>query len=292
MTNPSGTITALGVAFPRQIRTNDWWEERYPELIANAREATLAKVWADFEDTQPSHYDRAIARYLADPFRGTVERRVMPPDMRAQDLERAADGTPALRRGVAPERRISIEDPAMRHGRKSRSQRVDGYKRHVLQDLDSGVVRAVGVTPANQPEASVTDALLVDLAAQRAVLAELHIDRAYLSSPLVRARQTAEAIAAAYSSRPAIVAVESLAPGGSYQAVVTDLEKQARRSRIALVGHEPGVGELAARLAGSRHPFEFKKGAVCRIDLETIPPAGPGTLRWFMTPRQLRSVRT
>ncbi|MDC3954679.1 3-oxoacyl-ACP synthase III family protein [Polyangium jinanense] len=90
MTNPSGTITALGVAFPRQIRTNDWWEEHYPALITNAREATLAKVWADFEDTQPSHYDRAIARYLADPFRGTVERRVMPADMRAQDLERAA----------------------------------------------------------------------------------------------------------------------------------------------------------------------------------------------------------
>ncbi len=47
----------------------------------------------------------------------------------------------------------------MRHGRKSRSVRVDGYKRHVLHDLDSGLVCAVGVTAANAPEASVTEAL-------------------------------------------------------------------------------------------------------------------------------------
>jgi phosphohistidine phosphatase len=112
-----------------------------------------------------------------------------------------------------------------------------------------------------------------------------------LTSPLTRTRQTAEAIAASFDPRPPIVAVESLAPEGTYQTVLTDLEKQARRSRIALVGHEPNIGELAARLAGSRHPFEFKKGAVCRIDLESLPPAGPGSLRWFLTPKILRSLR-
>jgi phosphohistidine phosphatase len=112
-----------------------------------------------------------------------------------------------------------------------------------------------------------------------------------LTSPLTRTRQTAEIIAAAYDAKPAIVSAESLAPGGSYQAVLGDLEKQARRTKIALVGHEPGVGELAARLAGSRHPFEFKKGAVCHIDVETLPPAGPGSLRAFLAPRVLRSIR-
>jgi hypothetical protein len=66
---------------------------------------------------------------------------------------------------VAPDRRISIEDGDMRHGRKSRSQRFNGYKRHVLRDLDLGVVRAVGLTPANTPEAQVTDALDIDLKA-------------------------------------------------------------------------------------------------------------------------------
>jgi hypothetical protein len=98
---------------------------------------------------------------------------------------------PQLRRGVSRDRRISIEDPAMRHGRKSRSVRVDGYKRHVLQDLDSGMVVAVGVTPANAPEASVTDAMEADLAAQQVALAdlrELHLDRGYLSSRWVQER--------------------------------------------------------------------------------------------------------
>jgi hypothetical protein len=69
----------------------------------------------------------------------------------------AAPGAPAppqLRRGVSRDRRSSIEDPQMRHGRKSRSVRVDGYKRHVLQDLDRGVVVAVGVTPIGRPSTS------------------------------------------------------------------------------------------------------------------------------------------
>jgi transposase len=76
----------------------------------------------------------------------------------------------------------------MRHGRKSRRQRIDGYNRHVLHDLASGVVRAVGVTPANVPEASVLEPIVADLTPQAVTLGELHIDRAYLSSPLVRER--------------------------------------------------------------------------------------------------------
>jgi hypothetical protein len=110
----------------------------------------------------------------------------------AQDVEWATPaGRPALRQGVARDRRISLEDSQMRHGRKSRRVRVDGYKRHVLHDLDSGLIPAVGVTPANAPEASVTDDLQHDLAAQGLTLddlAELHLDRAYLSSAWVRGR--------------------------------------------------------------------------------------------------------
>lgn len=64
------------------------------------------------------------------------------------------------------------------HSRKSRSVRVDGYKRHVLHDLDTGLIRAVGVTPATVPQASVTEAISEDLAGQEVSLQELHIDRA------------------------------------------------------------------------------------------------------------------
>jgi hypothetical protein len=114
--------------------------------------------------------------------------------VRAQDVVTAPEGTPTLRQGVAAERRISIEAAEMRHGRKRRSQRVDGYTRHMLRDLDSRLIVVVGVTPANAPEASVTDAIETDLAAQPCILRELHIDRAYLASKLVQERTEALAI--------------------------------------------------------------------------------------------------
>lgn len=111
------------------------------------------------------------------------------------------------------------------------------------------------------------------------------------TSPLVRARQTADIVAAALDPRPAVITIEALAPGAAYAALMAELEKHARKPRLALVGHEPGLGELAGRLIGSRHAIEFKKGAVCRIDVDQIPPAGPGSLRWFLTPRILRAIK-
>lgn len=111
-----------------------------------------------------------------------------------QDVEVTAEGDPKLKKGVAKARRITIEDEHMRHGRKSRHQRIDGYKRHQLLDLDLGLIRAVGLTPANVPEATVTEAIEADLAAQAITLEELHIDRAYLASSLVKNRNEALSI--------------------------------------------------------------------------------------------------
>jgi hypothetical protein len=107
--------------------------------------------------------------------------------VRDQDVDLTGP-VPSLRRGVARDRRVSVEDSQMRHGRKSRSVLFDGYKRHVLRDLDTGLVPAAGITPANAPEASVTGDITADLDHAGLRLAELHIDRAYLSSELVRDR--------------------------------------------------------------------------------------------------------
>jgi phosphohistidine phosphatase len=112
-----------------------------------------------------------------------------------------------------------------------------------------------------------------------------------LTSPLVRARQTAEIVAAGLSPRPSLVSIDSLAPDGTYASVIADLDKHAKKTRIALVGHEPNIGELAARLIGSRHAIDFKKGAVCRIDVEALPPSGPGDIRWLLTPKIMRAIR-
>jgi phosphohistidine phosphatase len=112
-----------------------------------------------------------------------------------------------------------------------------------------------------------------------------------LTSPLVRTKQTAEIVAAGLDPRPPIVVVESLAPGGAQAVILADLEKHARKARVGIVGHEPGIGEFAARLIGSRHAVEFKKGAICRIDVDELPPGGPGELRWFLPPKFLRALK-
>lgn len=105
-----------------------------------------------------------------------------------QDTVVSQDGIVTLRQGVARDRRISIEDAQMRHGRKTKRVRIDGYKRHVLTDLDTELVPAVGVTAANVAEAEVAEQITADLDAQQRTLEELDIDRAYLSSSLVRDR--------------------------------------------------------------------------------------------------------
>jgi 3-oxoacyl-[acyl-carrier-protein] synthase-3 len=86
----SASIRAVAVALPETVRTNDWFREHQPELVAHAHEATLAGVWADFAAADRSLYDRTLAPYLRDPFRGTVARRVMGPDDTAQSLSLAA----------------------------------------------------------------------------------------------------------------------------------------------------------------------------------------------------------
>lgn len=70
----------------------------------------------------------------------------------AQDIERDERG-PRLKRGVAPDRLISVHDPEMRHGRKSRSQRFNGHKAQIAVDTDSQLITAVEVLPGNAPDA-------------------------------------------------------------------------------------------------------------------------------------------
>ncbi|HTH03833.1 MAG TPA: phosphohistidine phosphatase SixA [Vicinamibacterales bacterium] len=111
-----------------------------------------------------------------------------------------------------------------------------------------------------------------------------------ITSPLVRTKQTADIFAESLKSKPSVSQSDALAPAGTSTAVVQELAKHMRKGRIALVGHEPNIGELAGRLIGARMPLEFKKGAICRIDFEVFPPKGIGQLRWFVTPRMLREI--
>lgn len=112
------------------------------------------------------------------------------------------------------------------------------------------------------------------------------------SSPLVRARQTADLVAKAYSGL-AITEITQLEPDQHPDAFAEWLGGQARRGVIAAVGHEPLLGRIVSHLlAGRAESFiELKKGGVCLVGFPDRVEPGAGLLRWALTPGQLRELR-
>jgi phosphohistidine phosphatase len=110
------------------------------------------------------------------------------------------------------------------------------------------------------------------------------------TSPLVRAKQTADLLATGMGAKQTVKLLDALAPGQGPAAVMAQLAKAARRRHIALVGHEPDLGELAAHLLAAGRPLPFKKGGVCRIDVEGLGSKRPGSLIWFAPPKVLRKL--
>lgn len=107
----------------------------------------------------------------------------------ARIVEQDTEGDPQhggrqIKEGVAEDRLISLHDPEMRHGRKSASQRIDGYKRYVGTDLDAGVVVGVAVQAANVGEHHGADAMREEVE-RHGPIEEVHVDRAFLASQLV-----------------------------------------------------------------------------------------------------------
>jgi hypothetical protein len=105
----------------------------------------------------------------------------------AQDTEPDPGGGPGGRRlkpHVAPDRRISIEAKAMRHGRKSRAKTFNGFKAHCAVDLDSTVLREVVIRPANEPEYEAVElrAAVLDKAPG---LLQLDIALGHMASPRI-----------------------------------------------------------------------------------------------------------
>ena len=97
-----------------------------------------------------------------------------------QDIDpEPSGGGPAIRRGVAPDRMVSVVDPDMRHGRKSPSARIDGYKGHVLTDHDTELVLAVTTTAANEPDGPQAAPLVAEAKALGVPVTEVLGDTAY-----------------------------------------------------------------------------------------------------------------
>jgi phosphohistidine phosphatase len=112
------------------------------------------------------------------------------------------------------------------------------------------------------------------------------------TSPLVRAKQTA-AILTDIAGWPAATECVELSPGQTPQSVLSLLGR-SRTKLAAVVGHQPGLGQLLATcLIGDAGllAIELKKHTVACLSFNGIPRAGRATLKWLATPRMLRAIR-
>jgi phosphohistidine phosphatase len=108
------------------------------------------------------------------------------------------------------------------------------------------------------------------------------------SSPLVRARQTAEIIADAYQMAGPQV-TSSLIPGAEFEDFEDWCSGVGEKNVICVVGHEPHLGMLVTWLltGTSTSHIRLKKGGACVVEFETRVRGGAGRLNWLLTPRQL-----
>jgi hypothetical protein len=179
-TSAEGLMADAGLELVRQSRlkaalARDWGA---PTARASALRLVLAEVerWKNWLE-QPQRL-AAQESPIQDGLE-TIEQMV------AQDTEPDPEGGPGARRikqHVAPDRRIAMEDAAMRHGRTSSSKTFNGFTEHLALELDSTVTREVVVCPANHPEHEAVELLAAELE-KGPGLFQLDIDLGYLASP-------------------------------------------------------------------------------------------------------------
>lgn len=117
---------------------------------------------------------------------------------------------------------------------------------------------------------------------------------AILTSPLVRARETADTVAAEYSNGPPPHVLPALSGGVPPVEAVTALMPFARHDSVLVVGHEPQLSALVSLLlTGSPDSMQvrLKKGACVALDVPKRFERGGAELRWMLTQRQLRRLR-
>jgi len=116
----------------------------------------------------------------------------------------------------------------------------------------------------------------------------LRFDR-ILTSPILRARQTAEIVAEALKADDLLTLAKELGFGFSCQAVCGLLERGNFGDSVLLVGHQPDLGMLGGWLLGG-NDLPLRKGALALIEVLGAPEPRSGVLHWLLAPRQLRAL--
>jgi phosphohistidine phosphatase len=129
----------------------------------------------------------------------------------------------------------------------------------------------------------------VKKAAKGLLALKIDFDR-ILTSPLVRARQTAEIVAAVGDLEDELEELQQLSPQTAVQELISSLAAYRELENLLLVGHEPLLSKTAAYLLAKEKEIQiaFKKGGLCRIETGDIAAENGAVLRWMMTPKQLR----
>jgi len=114
-----------------------------------------------------------------------------------------------------------------------------------------------------------------------------------LTSPFARARETAEIVADSLAvDAKMLMLTSNLAPGSPFENVLAEIKEKKHVESIALVGHEPDLGELAGLIVSGDSAFALplRKGGACCIHVTERIPSFRGVLVWLLTPKQLRII--
>ena len=112
-----------------------------------------------------------------------------------------------------------------------------------------------------------------------------------LSSPVLRAKQTAEIVANGLKLQKRLKFSNALAPGGTAAVLMRQLEREKPApKRTLLVGHEPDLSHLVSLLVagGPQLQMDFKKGGLCKLEAGKLRAGKCATLAWLLTPKQMK----
>jgi phosphohistidine phosphatase len=128
-------------------------------------------------------------------------------------------------------------------------------------------------------------------AAKGLVTLSLSFDR-ILTSPFVRARQTAQIVAETLHMEDRLEEIQELCPDQSVQDLLSGLAAYSDKKNILLIGHEPLLSRTVSFLLSGNAGAEIrlKKGGLCCLEVENLSAKGGAVLNWALTPKQLRQL--